>query len=461
MNTIKDRISTLVFYLSILIFIIGFNFSDVPLSGGWYQQFIPNIGGRQITDIIFVDSLNGYAVTNNLSPGDTGYILKTTNKGDNWNFSFTINRGFTAIGFGNFDTGYACGGSGGGTTYLCRTINAGLNWSLVNSPSAAKWKGMSVLSYDTLWLVDDDGLTGGVYFTSTGGASWIRQVNLSGSNPDRIYMFNARFGFIAQSSGNSLYKTIDGGANWTLISNNEGFNDMFFVDSLTGWKAGPMKKTTNGGLNWVTQTMPGGGMIQINGISRFTNLNRDTIWGTGGYVLYPNSQVRSFLNRTTDGGNIWLFQIPDTSIVMGLYSYCDFINKLNGWAYTNSPSGIHTITGGNDTFFTSVKQITANVPEEFKLFQNYPNPFNPNTRIKYQITSNVKLVKPGGREKSNVILIVYDIQGKALETLVNEKQSAGTYEVIFDGSSYSSGVYFYSLYIDGELAGTKKMLMIK
>ena len=112
----------ILFYSSILVFIIGFGFTDSPPPpSGWYQQFMPDLGGRQITDITFLDSLNGYAVTNNLSPGDTGYILKTTNRGDNWNFSFTVNRGFTAIGFVNFDTGYACGGSGGGTTYLCKS----------------------------------------------------------------------------------------------------------------------------------------------------------------------------------------------------------------------------------------------------------------------------------------------------------------------------------------------------
>ncbi|MCX6165495.1 MAG: T9SS type A sorting domain-containing protein, partial [Ignavibacteriae bacterium] len=58
-------------------------------------------------------------------------------------------------------------------------------------------------------------------------------------------------------------------------------------------------------------------------------------------------------------------------------------------------------------------------------------------------------------------LVVYNILGKEVATLVNEKQSPGLYEVSWDGSAYPSGVYFYSLFADGNLIETKKMLMIK
>jgi hypothetical protein len=60
----------------------------------------------------------------------------------------------------------------------------------------------------------------------------------------------------------------------------------------------------------------------------------------------------------------------------------------------------------------------------------------------------------------NVRLVVYDVQGREVQTLVNEKLSAGTYEVKFDGSMLNSGVYFYKLMTDG-FTETKKMLMIK
>jgi len=87
--------------------------------------------------------------------------------------------------------------------------------------------------------------------------------------------------------------------------------------------------------------------------------------------------------------------------------------------------------------------------DEIYLKQNYPNPFNPTTNIKYQI-ANKKLV----------ILKIYDILGKEIETLVNERQSPGVYEVTFDGSALSSGVYFYKLTADN-YSETKKLVLIK
>jgi hypothetical protein len=86
---------------------------------------------------------------------------------------------------------------------------------------------------------------------------------------------------------------------------------------------------------------------------------------------------------------------------------------------------------------------------DFQLNQNYPNPFNPSTNIKYYLPGN-KLVT----------LKVFDAMGREVETIVNEKQIAGTYEVVFDGSNLSSGVYFYKLESDG-FSETKQMILIK
>ena len=91
---------------------------------------------------------------------------------------------------------------------------------------------------------------------------------------------------------------------------------------------------------------------------------------------------------------------------------------------------------------------------KFSLSQNYPNPFNPSTKIKFTIPSNVK------RETSNVILKVYDVLGNRVATLVNEELSAGEYEVKFDASRLSSGLYFYTLQ-SGSFTETKKMLLLK
>ena len=86
---------------------------------------------------------------------------------------------------------------------------------------------------------------------------------------------------------------------------------------------------------------------------------------------------------------------------------------------------------------------------KFSLEQNYPNPFNPITKISYQIP-----------EPGIVSLKIYNVLGKEITTMVNEKKSAGEYEVEFDGSKLSSGIYFYRLFADG-FSITKKMLLLK
>jgi len=89
------------------------------------------------------------------------------------------------------------------------------------------------------------------------------------------------------------------------------------------------------------------------------------------------------------------------------------------------------------------------IPEDFKLGQNYPNPFNPSTKISWQ--------SPVG---SHQTLKVYDIIGNEVATLVDEYKPAGSYEVEFDASKLSSGVYLYQLKLDSKII-TKKMTLIK
>ncbi len=96
-------------------------------------------------------------------------------------------------------------------------------------------------------------------------------------------------------------------------------------------------------------------------------------------------------------------------------------------------------------------------PKSFHLEQNYPNPFNPVTNIKYTIPVQVRGYIP-------VKLVVYDVLGREVKTLVNTKQDAGTYHILFPAGAeeqmYSSGVYFYSL-TAGDYHSTKKMLLLK
>ena len=88
-------------------------------------------------------------------------------------------------------------------------------------------------------------------------------------------------------------------------------------------------------------------------------------------------------------------------------------------------------------------------PDQFSLQQNYPNPFNPSTRIQYQVS-----------RISQVTLKVYDVLGNEAATLVEAEQPAGIYEVEFNASQISSGIYFYKLQA-GSFVETKKMILLR
>ena len=123
--------------------------------------------------------------------------------------------------------------------------------------------------------------------------------------------------------------------------------------------------------------------------------------------------------------------------------------------------------GGIFDYVTSADKIYKNIKANniYTLLQNYPNPFNPATKIKYSIPAEGKgQTLPAGRQGVEVKLVVYDILGREVATLVNEKQKPGNYEIEFNSSSVgfriTSGVYFYKL-STSEYIVTKKMILIK
>ena len=159
----------------------------------------------------------------------------------------------------------------------------------------------------------------------------------------------------------------------------------------------------------------------------------------------------------------WSWSIPGSNIPTSIQQNPGNISYANVGIYPVTL--IASNSQGNDTLTKScyievlpgigINPISGNVPAEFSLEQNFPNPFNPVTRIRFSIPLLI-----GVSEGRNVLLKVYDILGKEVSTLVNEELSPGTYEVEFDGTNYSSGIYFYMLSI-GKNTFVNKMLLVK
>ena len=148
-------------------------------------------------------------------------------------------------------------------------------------------------------------------------------------------------------------------------------------------------------------------------------------------------------------------------LVDGSSTVVTYINSTNSnpFTLTATSPGNYIVNAGRsgplrwdsasvNIVITGVNGNSSN-PTNFMLYNNYPNPFNPTTIIKYSIP-----------EASFTSLIIYNELGKEVSTLVNETKSAGTYEVEFNASNLSSGVYYYKLQA-GSFTETKKMILAK
>ncbi len=418
---------------------------------GWVSQTSP-LGAQGYGEIQFVSPTEGWIVARN------GLLIHTTNFGATWSVDtasgtdtvFVLNDPSRSMSFVNDVTGWMIGSLGSTSAskgaILYNTTNSGTSWS---KQLLAPWSmGLFVQFVDANngWAVVANGtglnnIAGGaVLHTTNGGASW-------DSLPDPpqgiTYFIDANNGWsFGGDTINYVWHTTNGGTNWSnqiTDSSSGGFNAMQFVDANNGWVVGGSGKifhTTNGGTNWTRITNTGNN----SGHKAVFFLNADVGWVGG--RQYDENQGQGIILHTTDAGESWTIQ--NTPAQEGIFSIY-FIDANNGWLTGDQGALAKTTTGGS----TSVRESGSSLPGHFDLMQNYPNPFNPSTVISYQLST-----------VSKVTLKVYDVLGREIETLVDERQSVGTHSVSFDASNVPSGVYFYQLQAGGA-AQTKKLVVIK
>ncbi|MCK4448376.1 MAG: T9SS type A sorting domain-containing protein [Candidatus Marinimicrobia bacterium] len=151
------------------------------------------------------------------------------------------------------------------------------------------------------------------------------------------------------------------------------------------------------------------------------------------------------------GVDTTIMELFDTSFIFNGSNVLQS-DTVYSW-YVEATDGVE-ITTGEETFQFYTPSIVGvdiynQIPDDFSLKQNYPNPFNPTTTFKYDIP-----------KESKVLLVLYDINGHLIETLVNEKQQPGYYSVQWDAKNVPSGVYFYRIQAE-EFQQVKKCLLIK
>lgn len=165
---------------------------------------------------------------------------------------------------------------------------------------------------------------------------------------------------------------------------------------------------------------------------------------------HQNSTPLANLGAPSVSSSPFIFITP-SSIPGGTIPGSNF--KLSGSNPDGSSIPVGYVFAYTQTFSilnpSSINKIDVDIPEKFSLYENYPNPFNPSTNIKFDLPKN-----------SFVKLIIYDILGKEIKTLINENLNAGAYKINWNSENMQSGIFFYRL-LTNNYDCTKKMVLIK
>jgi photosystem II stability/assembly factor-like uncharacterized protein len=407
---------------------------ESTLPNGWVEQTSGTVNG--LNTVSTVSDQVGWI------GGNGGVVLRTTNAGTNW-----TNVTGTPIGT---DAVYAICGIDANTclvstspaaTFVFKTTNGGANWTQVftqaspgfiddikmfsatngfmyGDPVGARWTLFKTTNAGTNW--DSTGL----YLPQAGSeAGWNNAMCLKGTNL-WFGTNNTRVYYSTNSGVNWLYGATTGTVNQYSVAFNGGGGIGFAGQTVA-------VKSTNGGANWAAFTVPGTGTIY-----GFSNILNEFWYGASTSIIYYSS----------DNGATFASQYSNP-VTTALYQSLSFAltgNTIRGWAVT--ASGL--ISRYNETV-TGITHNENEVPSSYSLSQNYPNPFNPSTKITYQLPKS-----------ENVRVTVFDLLGREVAVLVNEFKTAGTYNIEFNASQLSSGVYLYRIDA-GEFKDVKKMVLVK
>jgi photosystem II stability/assembly factor-like uncharacterized protein len=386
--------------------------------------------------------------------GDSGTVLRTTNMGYNWvNVSVSGNpSSVTMVNIFGIDANNAItAGVLSPTTWVWKTTNGGTNWNIVFIQQGG--------CINSIWMKNTSiGIMVGnpvggrwsIWKTTNGGLNWDSAglyLAGAGENGFRNALYCDSNWIWFGTNNCKIYRSTNFGSSWSVQSTGTEQNIYslcFYLGSPngTGFAGGAnLLKTTNGGLNWFTQPSIGSGNISGITYGMWIWLIRS------GPIIYFNNSSKWQTAYTAPAGNF-----THMSSIKSVHKLQEFPIDLSFWAVRSNGGITHF------RYVEGIIKLGTDIPYQFSLSQNYPNPFNPVTKIKFSIP-----LSRGVSEGRGVLvkLLIYDILGREIATLVNEQLQPGTYEVEWDGSNYPSGVYFYQLSINNEQLVTKKMVLIK
>jgi photosystem II stability/assembly factor-like uncharacterized protein len=360
-------------------------------------------------------------------------IYRTTDGGDTWEWLLDPNIGTDFRALASNSAGRLFVSSSGN---FALSDDNGNTWTLADSSLSERWA--ESIAFGT----DDDvyvGFYGKIFKSTNGGATWSELPDSLPQTSIQALAVASDGTVFAGTRNNGVLRSTDAGNTWEAVNNGigENFDMTAFLfqqngDVLVSGFDG-LFRSSDYGDTWEKE-----GDVPILGV-------KDLVRDSEGNLFI--SMRGGGVAVSEDDGTTW------TNINSGLW------HKDAKALLTDNLDNIYVGTRGGGVFKIQFIPTAVELSKDvflntFVLEQNYPNPFNPSTTIKYTIPSDVK------RKTLNVKLDVYDILGREVATLINDKQKPGYYEVEFDGKDLTSDIYFYRLRAGG-FVETKKMLLMK